>query len=306
MNITRKEATITQAPGLTDGPGTFEAILSAPTKDRDGDTLLASEWKTPLPAKITVDIDHDMSVRGTIGSAIPWIDDEGNLRISGTFASTPLAQEVRTLMAEGHIDKTSVAFISDPATQKDGKTVRMRELLNAAVVAIPSNREAAILEVRGIKAGARNSQTDAASIQSIHDGALALGADCAGAKAFALKDGMPGDEDQSDPVALILGVDAALDEAIEAFASIDLTTLPAEIQQGIALVQAASVTIDEFLNVVGIPDPDDEADTAAEAPNDAAAEKSAAASAVTKAAEDAESDAVNALSLSLLAAQFVI
>ena len=187
MKITRKDAAITSAPDSKEGPGTFEAILSAPTKDRDGDTLLPDEWKTPLPDKITVDIDHDMSVRGTIGSAKPWIDEKGNLCITGTFASTPLAQEVRTLMAEGHIDRTSVAFMSEPATQKDGKTVRMRELLNAAVVAIPSNREAAILEVRGFKAGARNSAADAEKVQGIHDHAAALGANCVGAPAKSFK-----------------------------------------------------------------------------------------------------------------------
>jgi len=54
-----------------------------------GTRFSLASGSTPLPARITVDIDHDMSVRGTIGSAVPWIDDDGNLRISGTFASTP-------------------------------------------------------------------------------------------------------------------------------------------------------------------------------------------------------------------------
>ena len=37
-----KDATITNTDD--DGPGSFEVILSAPTKDRDGDTLLPDEW----------------------------------------------------------------------------------------------------------------------------------------------------------------------------------------------------------------------------------------------------------------------
>ncbi|MFH5879765.1 HK97 family phage prohead protease [Arthrobacter sp. NA-172] len=256
MNVTRKDARITKAPSLEDGPGTFEAILSAPTKDRDGDTLQPDEWKMPLPERITVDVDHEMSVKGTIGSARPWIDDDGNLRISGTFASTPLGQEVRTLMAEGHIDRTSVAFMSDPATQKDGRTVRMRELLNAAVVAIPSNREAAILEVRGLKAGARNSSADTEKIQSIHDASAALGADCSAAKSLRRKDADT--EDASDPIALIQATDAAIDQAIDLLSGVDPTSLPAEVAQAIALIQAADAVVDELMDALGIPDPDED------------------------------------------------
>lgn len=175
MKVITKDAAVT-APKDDEFPGTFEAILSAPTKDRDGETLLPEEWKQPLPDHITVDIDHQMTVAGTIGSAKPWIDEKGNLRISGTFASTTKAQEVRTLMQEGHINRTSVAFMSE-RTKKDGVTTVTREVLNAAIVAIPANREAVVLSAKGLKAGARNSQSDLEHIQAIHDHAVALGAD---------------------------------------------------------------------------------------------------------------------------------
>jgi HK97 family phage prohead protease len=314
MEVQRKDAAITTAPSDGDGPGAFEAILSAPTKDRDGDTLLPDEWKMPLPDKITVDIDHDMSVRGTIGSAKPWIDEKGNLRISGTFARTPLAQEVRMLMADGHIDKTSVAFMSEPSTTKDGKTVKVRELLNAAVVAIPSNREAAILEVRGLKAGARNSSIDAAHVQAIHDHALALGADPKGApkadpkpappkKSFMTKDA---DTDAgSDPIALIQATDAAIDGAIDLLATVDPATLPPAVQQAIALIQAADAAIDELMSVAGIPDPDEDANVPAVTDVTPTAAKAATAVIEAKAAADADSDAVLSKALSLKLAQFI-
>ena len=77
-------------------------------------------------------------------------------------------------MKEGHIDTTSVAFMSEK-TQKGGKSVVQRELLNAAVVAVPSNREARVLSS---KAGARNSASDMKHIQSAHDSMVAAGATC--------------------------------------------------------------------------------------------------------------------------------
>jgi hypothetical protein len=182
MDIIRKDATIENTSD--EGPGTFEVILSAPTLDRDGETLHADEWKQPLPDHITFDSDHGMSVATTVGSGVPRIDEEtGNMVVAGTYSSLPRAQEVRTLVNEGHIRTTSVAFMTEK-TQKDGKEATVRELLNGAFVAIPSNREALVLASKGVKAGARNSAGDLAGLQTIHDTATSLGADCSGAKSI--------------------------------------------------------------------------------------------------------------------------
>lgn len=181
MKVETKDATIVPTGADDDFPGTFEVILSAPTKDRDGDTLLPDEWKTPLPEHITFDQDHLMSVAGTVGSGRPALEvDTGNLVVSGTYSSLPRAQEVRTLVKEGHIRTTSVAFLTEKSRQKDGTHTVSRELLNGAFVAIPSNREAVVIAAKAFesagKAGARNSKADAERIQSIHDHAAALGA----------------------------------------------------------------------------------------------------------------------------------
>jgi hypothetical protein len=270
VDITRKDATITNTDDAF--PGSFEVILSAPTKDRDGDILLPDEWKQPLPSRITFDSDHGMSVASTVGSGVPSINDDGQLVVSGTYSSLPRAQEVRTLVNEGHINTTSVAFMSEK-TQKDGSTIVQRELLNGAFVAIPSNREALVLSSKGLKAGARNSASDAEHIQAIHDHALALGATPA---TKALKSAV---------------ATAVLDEATSLLESVDLSTLPAEVQQAIALLTAAPADVEE---------PDEEAEPAAEP---AAAEKSAAAA---TAADDAETITQEDLELKVLAMQFQI
>lgn len=173
MKISMKDAAITNTDD--EFPGAFQVILSAPTKDRDGDTLLPDEWKQPLPGHITFDSDHGMSVATTVGSGVPSLNEQGQLVVDGTYSSLPRAQEVRTLVNEGHIKTTSVAFMTEKSTDK-GVTTTKRELLNGAFVAVPSNREALVLASKGLKAGARNSQTDAEHIQAIHDHAVALGA----------------------------------------------------------------------------------------------------------------------------------
>jgi hypothetical protein len=308
MAIIKKDATITNTDDAF--PGSFEVILSAQTKDRDGDTLLKDGWKQPLPEHITFDSDHGMTVEKTVGSGVPRIDEEtGNLVVSGTYSSLPRAQEVRTLVNEGHIRTTSVAFMSEKS-QKDGATVSVRELLNGAFVAIPSNREALVLSSKSLKSGARNSAADASKVQDIHDSAAALGADCAApAKSFTRKDADT--EDASDPVALISAVDAAIDEAIDLFAAVDLTSLPAEVQQAIALVQAADATVDELLDALGIPDPDEDAAAPGADQTPAAGAPVAPAAGVRSApVADADSDAVTVKSLEeqalqIQAAQFI-
>ncbi len=258
MDVIKKDAVITNTDDTF--PGSFQVILSAPTKDRDGETLMPDEWKQPLPDHITFDQDHAMTVAGTIGSGTPHLDPTGRLIVDGTYSSLPRAQEVRTLVNEGHIKTTSVAFMSEPAQTKDGKTRKVRELLNGAFVAIPSNREAVVLASKSIsaKAGARNSQTDAAHIQAIHDHAIELGAepndpaDMKSAKAAAQ---VP-DYDE-DPGKLAQACDAALDEAQKLIATVDSTTLPEPIQQALGLITAAEQAIDALLSVLGVPDPDD-------------------------------------------------
>jgi hypothetical protein len=130
----------------TFGPhGGFTAVLSSPRRDRDGDIWPMEEWIQPLPDRITVDADHGMSVSTTIGSARPYFDDAGRLMIDASFSSIPRAQEVRTLIREGHVASVSVAALTDNS-KKSGE--QKRELLNAGVVAIPANPDAVILEAK--------------------------------------------------------------------------------------------------------------------------------------------------------------
>lgn len=128
-----------------DPNGSFEVILSAPTLDRDGEVVDSHAFE-PLPDHITFDVDHGMSVATTVGSGVPRYDEEGRLRVKGTYSSIPRAQELRTLVREGHIRTTSVAFMGAVREKKDGVPhVVKAELLNGAFVPIPANREAAVL-----------------------------------------------------------------------------------------------------------------------------------------------------------------
>lgn len=188
MTLSKSFALAEVKSATTDDPnGAFEAVLSAPTLDRDGEIIDAKAFE-PLPDHITIDMDHGLSMATTVGSGQPYYDGDV-LKVRGTFSSIPRAQEARALVAEGHIRTMSVAFTRSDATKAtstEPSHIKRGELLNAAFVAVPSNRDALVLSAKAMdeKAGARNSKSDADMIQSLHDSAAYLGAECSGSKSF--------------------------------------------------------------------------------------------------------------------------
>lgn len=180
-------ADVKAAPDDDSPNGSFEVILSAQTLDRDGEVIDAKAFE-PLPESIPFHAFHDFS--DPIGRGVPFYDGDV-LKARGTYASTPRAQEIRTLVTEGVIGHTSVGFMA--ASRKDGDDdaphITSAELLEGSFVSVPSNREAAVLLSKAYEAeakqGARNSTKDSERLQSIHDLAVENGAACEPGKALA-------------------------------------------------------------------------------------------------------------------------
>jgi hypothetical protein len=265
-----KDAVASIEPGDddTDSPnGTFDVILSAPVKDRDGETVKPDEWE-PLPDHITFDIDHGMSVASTVGSGKPSLDENGNLRVAGTYASTQLAQDTRALVNEGHIRTTSVAFLRKSDKDSKGKTTVRRELLNGAFVAIPANPAALVLSSKAaaLKIGARNNAKDKGSIQAIHDHAKSLGASCSGTSS----DDAGGKDDNGKSLRRKAAAELS-DELRAELAKLDPDTLPEPVRQA--------------LTELGLLDPDEESSAAEDDADESAAEEAADDSATESAAD---------------------
>jgi len=285
------DATIEDIGDSPDKPfGGFTAIASTPSLDRDGDRLASDEWITPLPDHITIDSDHGMSVGTTIGSARPYFNEDGQLMIDASFSSIERAQEVRTLIREGHVRTVSVAFLTD-RSKKDG-TPR-RELLNVGVVAIPSNRDAVILDAKGgtdsvsdaavkflqsveaaAKAGTSAGSGDGALVQAIHDAASHLGASCIVVESVVEDQGDVSGEaeganksaddasvkalegDGTTPAQMLAGIDAVLDEVIDMTCRVDRASLPVEVAQALDMLLGVGETIDCLMEALGVYDPD--------------------------------------------------
>lgn len=151
MTTRTKSATADVHAVENDSPhGSFEAIISTPSLDRDGDRLTPDGWKTPLPDHIPISVNHAMTADSIIGSGRPFIDTAGNLRVRGTFASTELGQTVRSLVNDGHLRTLSVEFLEQRGAKSAGPS--RRELVGASLVYLPSNRDARVLSSKAAQA----------------------------------------------------------------------------------------------------------------------------------------------------------
>lgn len=130
-----------------DPVGSFEAVISAPTLDRDGEVIARGAFN-PLPADIPIHVDHAMNIENLVARAVPYYEGD-LLKVRGRFTSTPKAQMVRGLVIDGTVSTMSVGFMGAKREHRNEATVITKgELLEASFVSIPSNREARVLVAR--------------------------------------------------------------------------------------------------------------------------------------------------------------
>lgn len=197
--------------------GEFEIIMSTDAVDRDGESIVKGAFD-PLPESIPVHAFHDFN--DPVGRAFPSYNEQGQLVGRGFFASTPRAQEIRQLVADGVIGHTSVGFMAADRKSADDGTpeIASAELLEVSFVSVPSNRDAAVLAVKhanAAKAGARNSTKDSERLQHIHDLAVENGATCAATEETTTAPESPSAEDGKSPASEV--VDRAVATRVDAF-----------------------------------------------------------------------------------------
>lgn len=132
--------------GGGDPNGEFEAILSVPTVDRDGEVIDGRAFE-PLPAEIPIHKFHDFS--SPVASATPFYEGDV-LKARGTFDPDPESQAIRAKIGRS-IRYMSVGFMAATRSDQEGTPhITRAELLEASFVSVPSNREAAILAVKAL------------------------------------------------------------------------------------------------------------------------------------------------------------
>ena len=201
----------------TDPHGEFEAVLSVPVVDRDGEVIDADAFN-PLPTEIPIHKYHDFSA--PVAIAVPFYDGDV-LKARGVFDPDSESQAIRQKVGRS-IRYMSVGFMAATRSDQDGiPHITKAELLEASFVSVPSNREAAILAVKAHAAREEAKGTKGERLQQIHDLAVANGALCSAAEKTADKTAA------TDPEAKASDPAAAAEAAAESVAE-----LPAEATAG--------------------------------------------------------------------------
>jgi HK97 family phage prohead protease len=129
--------------------GSFEVILSTPTRDRQGEVVGAKAFE-PLPASIPAHIDHITNYSNLVGRAVPRY--EGDILVAkGNYTASPLAQALRQDVKEGNVTHVSVGFANGVRKSLAGeKTVTKGELVEFSFVTVPANAHALILAAKAL------------------------------------------------------------------------------------------------------------------------------------------------------------
>jgi HK97 family phage prohead protease len=104
--------------------------------------------------------DHVASTASVLGTIFDAREDSKGLLIKARFSSAQSAQDVRTKLLEGHLNRMSIGY--EPTKyafeDRDGKTVRLLQeikLWETSVVVFPMNPEAAVSRVKCLSADER-------------------------------------------------------------------------------------------------------------------------------------------------------
>lgn len=266
-----------KAAGVHEGTdeGMFDAIVATYDLDSVGDRIIPGafketldEWATsgdPIPVYWSHRMDDPAM---NIGQVVEAAETDKGLAVKAQLdLDNPTAAQVYRLLKGRRVTQFSFAYdIEDGAfVEEKGESpyyeLRKLRLYEVGPTPIGANQATELLEVKGsggqsltveVHNGTRD---DTKAIADTLRGAL-------GAKATGdgpAEDTGEGDEADDDPNKLIAAVDAALDEAVSLVSDVDTTTLPQEVQQALDLVNGAEGLIDQAMDLLGIPDPDDEA-----------------------------------------------
>lgn len=143
--------------------------------------------------------DHVASTASVLGTIFDASEDDTGLKIKARFSSAPSAQDVRTKLLEGHLDRMSIGY--DPVEyayvdSEDGRQNRKLleiKLWEASVVVFPMNPEAAVGRVKSLL-GSLDEPMRAAVIEALSTKAETLPPSAQGGSPTDEVSGTTGDE----------------------------------------------------------------------------------------------------------------
>lgn len=146
-------------------------VASSPFTDRDGDNVDTMSLRLPkkgggvllakdLPPEGSSEVDiplmlnHSQDVTDIIGSVRrAYMNDQGELIFQAGLSKRPIANEMLTLLEEGHLDNAFSITISDYHYMPETSKIFNAEVLEVSLVFRGSNKEARLLALKSLGEG---------------------------------------------------------------------------------------------------------------------------------------------------------
>lgn len=199
MDLMQKRVALFEVKALDDSDpsGEFEAILSVPTIDRDGEIIDAKAFE-PLPDFIPIHKYHDFT--SPVASAFPFYDGDV-LKARGVFDPDPESQTFRSKVGRS-VRFMSVGFMAAIRNDADDVPhITSAELLESSFVTVSSNRDAAVLALKGYQEAFEMKASKGERLQQIHDLSVANGATCESKAAHAAEEKTPATDPETKTAA---------------------------------------------------------------------------------------------------------
>ncbi|HCX20585.1 MAG TPA: hypothetical protein DHN29_01650 [Cytophagales bacterium] len=128
------------------GEDFFSGIASTKAEDRDGETIDQKGWDLNHYKKSPVLLFGHNQFAPPVGKTFNHRISNSGLEFDFQFASTPFAQELKTLVEEDFLTAFSVGFIPKEFgdTKSGESTFTKSELLEISLVSVPSNPDALV------------------------------------------------------------------------------------------------------------------------------------------------------------------
>lgn len=174
-----------------DGERRVTFVASTETEDRDYEKVIISTFRLPkkgggeilvsdIPADGTdeVDIplltDHDLfEVDKVIGSVRKAYFTNGELIFEAGISSRDYAQDVFKLIDEGHLDNAFSISFRDFNFNPDNGEIRDGEIIEVSLVTRGSNKDARVLEVKGLKEGDEVEEPTTTPVEEVKEEVIA-------------------------------------------------------------------------------------------------------------------------------------
>lgn len=181
---TKAKALVCKAEAVSEAEGErrIQFVASSSQLDRHGERVDVSSLRLPLKAggeirvsqigengvegiDIPLMLNHSFDVKDVIGSVRRAFYQDGELIFEAGFSKREIAQEILTLLEEGHLSNAFSITMSDFDYDNDTNVISNAEVIEVSTVFRGANKEARLLAIKSLLEGEKMDEAEKAEVE---------------------------------------------------------------------------------------------------------------------------------------------